>query len=193
MGNESELWTEARMELLRRLWGQRYTASQIAATMGVTRNQVIGKAHRMGLASRPSPIIRAPAAGVIPPRAAPKPCPPDPEGHRGMIPPPDRDPDAAWNGPTSPPPLPRAPIPVRAEAPKPMPAALVEGRGRWRPLIEAGPRDCRWPQGDLREGTLRFCCAGTELGHVYCAEHETAARGRGLASLERYDPEAKAA
>ena len=52
-------WTEQRIEMLRRLWGQGQTASQIAAALGgVTRNAVIGKAHRLGLTGRPSPIKR---------------------------------------------------------------------------------------------------------------------------------------
>src|SRR6266545_4850911 len=52
-------WTEQRIEMLRRLWGQGQTASQIAVALGgVTRNAVIGKAHRLGLTGRPSPIKR---------------------------------------------------------------------------------------------------------------------------------------
>jgi GcrA cell cycle regulator/Domain of unknown function (DUF4062) len=47
-------WTEARLELLRTLWSEGKTASEIAEIMGgVSRNAVIGKAHRLGLKSRP--------------------------------------------------------------------------------------------------------------------------------------------
>src|SRR5262249_22070585 len=47
-------WTEERIELLQRLWLQGQTASQIAEQLGdgVTRNAVIGKAHRLGLSGR---------------------------------------------------------------------------------------------------------------------------------------------
>ena len=60
-------WTEDRVDTLKGLWQRGYTARQIAEKLGgVTRNAVIGKAHRMGLSSRPSPIKRqepvAPAA-----------------------------------------------------------------------------------------------------------------------------------
>ena len=50
-------WTEERIELLQRLWLQGQTASQIAEQLGggVTRNAVIGKAHRLGLSGRPTP------------------------------------------------------------------------------------------------------------------------------------------
>jgi GcrA cell cycle regulator len=58
-------WTEERVSALQQLWAQGLSASQIAERLGsVTRNAVIGKAHRLGLAARPSPIRveRAPAA-----------------------------------------------------------------------------------------------------------------------------------
>jgi len=49
-------WTNERVEELRRLWGQGQTASRIADLLGgVTRNAVIGKVHRLGLAGRASP------------------------------------------------------------------------------------------------------------------------------------------
>lgn len=51
-------WTDERIELLRKLWEKGLSASQIAEELagGVTRNAVIGKAHRLGLKSRPSPV-----------------------------------------------------------------------------------------------------------------------------------------
>ncbi len=50
-------WTDERIELLKSLWEKGLTASQIAEDLGgVSRNAVIGKAHRLGLQSRPSPV-----------------------------------------------------------------------------------------------------------------------------------------
>lgn len=50
-------WTDERVTMLRELWAKGLSASQIAVQLGgVTRNAVIGKAHRLGLESRPSPI-----------------------------------------------------------------------------------------------------------------------------------------
>lgn len=52
-------WSEERVEMLKSLWSKGRTASQIADELGdVTRNAVIGKVHRLGLKSRPSPIRR---------------------------------------------------------------------------------------------------------------------------------------
>ncbi|MEG3145390.1 GcrA family cell cycle regulator [Sphingomonas sp. RT2P30] len=83
-------WTDERIESLRKMWEAGQTASQIAEQLGgVSRNAVIGKAHRLGLQSRPSPVkpndpapkAAAPAAEArpVPPppvRAAPPPAPP---------------------------------------------------------------------------------------------------------------------
>jgi GcrA cell cycle regulator len=50
-------WTEERIERLKSMWTEGATASQIAEDLGgVSRNAVIGKAHRLGLESRPSPV-----------------------------------------------------------------------------------------------------------------------------------------
>jgi GcrA cell cycle regulator len=66
-------WTDERIDTLKKMWEDGQTASQIAEALGqVSRNAVIGKAHRLGLQSRPSPVKpnEAPAAPV---EAAPKP------------------------------------------------------------------------------------------------------------------------
>ena len=46
-------WTDERVEQLKKLWSEGLSASQIASRLGeVTRNAVIGKVHRLGLAGR---------------------------------------------------------------------------------------------------------------------------------------------
>ena len=51
------LWTSERVDGLVRLWGEGKSASQIALALGnISRNAVIGKAHRLRLPARPSPI-----------------------------------------------------------------------------------------------------------------------------------------
>ena len=50
-------WTDERIDRLKAMWAEGSTASQIAEELGgVSRNAVIGKAHRLGLESRPSPV-----------------------------------------------------------------------------------------------------------------------------------------
>lgn len=67
-------WTDERIATLQKLWEGGATASQIAEELGgVSRNAVIGKAHRLGLKSRPSPVKaneKKKAAKKIAPKAA---------------------------------------------------------------------------------------------------------------------------
>ena len=65
-------WTDDRVELLKKLWNDGLSASQIANELGqVTRNAVIGKVHRLGLSGRAkAPASTAPRARK-PTRAAP--------------------------------------------------------------------------------------------------------------------------
>jgi GcrA cell cycle regulator len=56
LNDAGSIWTDALQARLRELWAQGLSASQIATELRVTRNAVIGKAHRLGLAGRPSPI-----------------------------------------------------------------------------------------------------------------------------------------
>jgi GcrA cell cycle regulator len=72
-------WTDERIATLRKMWEGGSTASEIAAELGgVSRNAVIGKAHRLGLKARPSPVkanekkkAAAPAKKPAAPAAAP--------------------------------------------------------------------------------------------------------------------------
>ncbi len=80
-------WTEERISTLTRMWESGATASQIAEELGgVSRNAVIGKAHRLGLKARPSPVKAnetkaAPAPKPAAPAAKPaaRPVKPRPE------------------------------------------------------------------------------------------------------------------
>lgn len=76
-------WTDERIGTLTQMWEGGSTASQIAEELGgVSRNAVIGKAHRLGLKSRPSPVkandakaaTKKPAANPVVRKAAPKPA-----------------------------------------------------------------------------------------------------------------------
>ncbi len=99
-------WTDERIDKLKSLWGQGLTASQIADELGgVSRNAVIGKAHRLGLESRPSPVKGNEAATPAAPAEAPTPV------------------AAREPAPVVPKPEPVKPRPVVAE-PKPQPAPV---------------------------------------------------------------------
>ncbi len=55
------VWTDERVEELKRLWGEGLTTGEIGKALDVSKNAVVGKAHRLGLKGRPSPIKRGKA------------------------------------------------------------------------------------------------------------------------------------
>ena len=72
MTDTANAWTEERLAELRKLWDQGLSISQIGDALGVSRNAIAGKAHRMGLPKRPSPISKSASE----PKKTAKPKPP---------------------------------------------------------------------------------------------------------------------
>lgn len=151
-------WTEERVALLRRLWEDGQSASKIAAQLGgVTRNAVIGKVHRLGLAGRvksgeDAPIVALkPAEPEKPAIVAAAPEPAVIVSHR----PAPEFPQAA------------APVPVAASASEPA-AIAVSKRVTIMDLRESM---CRWPLGDPTTPEFRFCGARSITGLPYCTHH----------------------
>jgi GcrA cell cycle regulator len=137
-------WTDERIEKLTKMWEGGSTASQIAEELGgVSRNAVIGKAHRLGLKARPSPVkandkpesTPAPAPKAPKPvtEAAPKPAPAAPP-----------KPAATATAPRAVPPPP---------APRPIAAAPAQPAAGDAPAPSAHPRIVSvGPGGFLRQG-----------------------------------------
>lgn len=133
-------WTDERIEQLKGMWEKGLTASQIAEELGgVSRNAVIGKAHRLGLQSRPSPVKAADAPRK--PASAPRRPAPEPAAPAAPVA-------------TQPAPQPAAtPQPVPAPTPAPYVAAQSAPQ---QPVAEAEPVRPRivsvGPGGFLRQG-----------------------------------------
>lgn len=122
-------WTEERIATLAKMWESGMTASQIAEELGgISRNAVIGKAHRLGLQSRPSPVRSNDASKAAP---APKPAPAEPAPVVEAKPVPAPKPAPA--------PEPK-PAPVVAEpvAPKPAPSKPVDDDPFTQLPVDAG-------------------------------------------------------
>lgn len=190
-------WTDERIDQLKRLWQQGMTASQIAEELGqgVSRNAVIGKAHRLGLQSRPSPVKGGDAAAAAPaapkkaeakpaPAAAPTPAPapaapafetPAPAQPTRMIRP------GVSTGPV-PPSGPPAP-PRRAVPAKPSP----EMKGKTT-LLELSDKVCKWPIGHPGEPDFHFCGKPSAPGFPYCNEHCAVAYQAQLPRRDRRPP-----
>ncbi len=135
-------WTDERIEKLTKMWEGGATASQIAEELGgVSRNAVIGKAHRLGLKARPSPV----KANEKPARpAAPKKAKPAPET-------PAAAPAPSESKPAAPVAPPRMAAPVRAQTPPPAPAAEADETAE-RPAPDQPRIVSVGPGGFLRQG-----------------------------------------
>jgi len=153
-------WTEQKIQMLKDMWGHGYSASEIAKRLGgLTRNAVIGKAHRLKLSSRPSPIkpgeggsaglSELPSGGVMPSIKSTR--------KRVMLRP-----------------LPVVPVPttvaksVSKDAFQSFDAAR---RSDGIAVTKAGERHCRWPVGDPRSPDFRFCGCSAYEGLPYCIDH----------------------
>ena len=149
-------WTDERVETLKKLWAEGLSASQIAAELGgVTRNAVIGKVHRLGLAGR----AKSPTA------AAPRPRKPR-SVHAHML----RVSRPSVRGNTA---LAHA-YEVEVE-PEPELSDNVIPLGQRRSLLQLTEETCRWPIGDPGHADFFFCGGRTVTGLPYCAYHSRVA------------------
>jgi len=142
-------WTDERIAQLKAGWEGGMTASQIAEQLGevVTRNAVIGKAHRLGLESRPSAVkagedteaavvTRAATVAPVPPAAAA-------------------------------PPAVAAPVAARPVAKKP----VRTGKAAKTSLLDLNEKICKWPIGHPGDSDFHFCGKPSQAGFPYCTEH----------------------
>ncbi len=65
-------WTPERVAEVTRLWNEGLTTAEIGKRIGVSKNAVVGKAHRLGLPPRPSPIKRGKRPRARPPATMPR-------------------------------------------------------------------------------------------------------------------------
>ena len=152
-------WTEQKIQMLKDMWGH-HSASEIAEHIGgLSRNAVIGKAHRLKLSVQKT--VATPGTGLQ--RAT---------GGMGAI--------KSARKRTMLRPLPVVPPPV-STAVRAVPTAKdifrsLEGIGGVKrsegiAVTKAGERHCRWPVGDPRSPDFRFCGCTAHEGLPYCVDH----------------------
>ena len=162
-------WNEDVIGRLRELWTEGHSTAEIGRRLGVSKNAIVGKAHRLDLAARPSPIRREASEPSADRRAAPRrvegPTLPPLASSGGavvMMPP---------NGVVAP--VSMAPPP--AVLPQIAPPRLIPVAPP-RPQASA-PRSygrivtCCWPIGEPGTKTFRFCDDRSEPGKPYCEDH----------------------
>jgi GcrA cell cycle regulator len=155
-------WNDERVELLRKLWAEGLSASQIAAQLGgVSRNAVIGKVHRLKLSNRG----RATATPVRQKKTS--------QGSAGS--------KSVARGSTS---VRSMPVSVGATALQAQFEVEPVARHHIRPvqnvvvpisrrlkLVQLSERTCKWPNGDPLSEDFSFCGNDTAESGPYCTYH----------------------
>jgi GcrA cell cycle regulator len=153
-------WSEEIIDRLKALWAEGLSTAEIGRRMNISKNAVVGKAHRLNLPARPSPIRRGGegARSRVTVRRVTGPTLPPLATVRMAVP--------------SPSPAPAAPVASPAPSAPPvarsLPAASLRGVvpprfGRFNP--------CCWPLGEPGTESFRFCDEPSLAGKPYCQEH----------------------
>ena len=157
--SEIVTWTDERVELLKKLWNDGLSASQIAGEIGsVTRNAVIGKVHRLGLSGRARPQSASPPRARKAPTARPSgPTMPlhtlHTRGATALAPSPQHEAEVA-----------------PAAQPMTNPDVVVPFSERVT-IMDLKESMCRWPLGDPTTPEFRYCGGKSEVGTPYCSYH----------------------
>ncbi len=157
-------WNDETIARLRQLWQEGHSTAEIGRRMSATKNAVVGKAHRLALPPRPSPIRREAAEGHVPRRSATR---------RVTGPTLPALPSSATLPTPLPAPAPGAPAAVAApcSAVAPPPCAPIQLRAVPVPRASARVATCCWPIGDPGTASFRFCDDGAMASKPYCAQH----------------------
>lgn len=152
-------WTDETITRLRALWTEGLSTAEIGRRLGVSKNAVVGKAHRLDLDARPSPIRPCPDG--------PRPRPPARRGRSPTLPPLASTARAA----------PYAAVPRLAAALAPRPQPVRQPTVATPRLQAVAPRPygrvitCCWPLGEPGTKSFRFCDGDSVPGKPYCEEH----------------------
>lgn len=139
-------WTSEMVKELEKMWQNGLTTNEIAKQLGVSKNSVVGKVHRLSLIARPSPIKKKEEEAELPlVQPAPKPCKKTKD-------------ESSKNE-------------VCAEQAAPvLPEAPITTKGCIK-LSELNSHTCRWPIGDPKDDHFCFCGKKVRAGQTYCDEH----------------------
>ena len=183
-------WTDERVEILKKMWGEGQSASVIAKELGgVTRNAVIGKVHRLGLSNRTSGGAKPATKPAAKEKPAAKPAASKAKAAPKPKPTAKKDATAEAEAPAAAPaaekpalPARKAiipagqPLPPQPSANEVSPEALakvneVEKGAKKLSLMELTEKTCKWPIGDPATEEFWFCGLPVQQGKPYCEAH----------------------
>ncbi len=157
-------WTDKMVEDLRIMWKQGLTTGEIGKRLGVSKNSIVGKVHRLQLDARPSPIKKKdeidntpaskPSEKTSPCRSKNNSAKKVENNHTPKVDTPKVEPEA---------------VPERIFIPKPaVPTKTFNGNAK---LTDLDNHTCRWPLGDPKDENFHFCGRKVRTGQTYCDEH----------------------
>ena len=142
-------WTNEQVDQLREMWSEGLTANEIAKKLGVTKNAIVGKVHRLCLKARPSPIKTKVAELKV-------------EEAVSL--------DVEEGG--------CAEVSVQDKQALETEVVVKEKKSchcNNVKLTELDSHTCRWPIGDPRDDDFCFCGKRVRTGQTYCDEHSAMA------------------
>jgi len=154
------VWTDEMVDELKKLWQKGMTTSEIAKLLGVSKNSVVGKVHRIGLSARPSPIKTKPdeAEEVAAPSVKKK-C-------RKAVSPAEKTVEKEADSSDLSADVKEECVPSENCAVKTNTASSSITK-----LTDLDSHTCRWPIGDPKDENFHFCGNKVKTGQTYCDEH----------------------
>lgn len=183
-------WTDKMVEDLRRMWKEGLTTGEIGRRLGVSKNSIVGKVHRLGLSGRPSPIKRkgsdaaASAKANKPTAAKIKSSFDDKESSLAGAK--NQNNDTAKESAAekkAAPEVKTAPVFEKKSFPLSKEGNFVSNfsfkidykqedlKSGVTKLINLDNHTCRWPIGDPKDENFHFCGKKVRMGQTYCEEH----------------------
>ena len=155
-------WTDKMVEDLKNLWQTGLTTSEIAKKLGVSKNSIVGKVHRLSLSGRPSPIKKKEETQKIKVKTPKKNKLSQEKEEKFSV----QQEDLLFDTENE------IKIDVVSEVIVPVENGSSEENVR---LTDLDNHTCRWPIGDPRDENFHFCGKKVRTGQTYCEEHSSIA------------------
>lgn len=151
-------WTDEMVDQLREMWKQGLTTGEIGKRLGVSKNSIVGKVHRLGLSGRPSPIKKKDGSDVVAEKKEP----------------------VENITKTTKTKIEKTPAPkaekkveekVEIEEKIEISTSVSHHHNGKTSLTDLDNHTCRWPIGDPKDENFHFCGRKVRIGQTYCDEH----------------------